>query len=169
VGDLLDVTRLQEKQLSLALEDVELGALVRDVVGRLQAQLDRAGCQVTMDLAVVPLRADRGRVDQVLSNLLSNAMKFGPGKPIALSVSRQDRRAILTVADRGIGIEPARQARVFERFERGVPSSHYGGLGLGLYICREIVDAHGGAIHVESRFGQGATFTVELPIAGPGR
>jgi signal transduction histidine kinase len=115
----------------------------------------------------VDLRGDRGRLEQVLSNLLSNAMKFGPGEPIAVSVSARGTRALLTVADRGIGIDPARQAGIFGRFERGVSSAHYGGLGLGLYICKQIVDAHQGLIRVDSRLGEGATFTVELPVGGP--
>jgi predicted ATPase/signal transduction histidine kinase len=167
VSDLLDVTRLHEKQLVLSLESLDLAALVRDVVSRSAAQLERAGCVTTLALEPVELRGDRGRLEQVLSNLLSNAMKFGPGRPIAISVSAQATRALLTVADQGIGIDPARQARIFGRFERGVSSTHYGGLGLGLYICRQIVDAHGGLIRVDSPVGEGASFTVELPLAGP--
>jgi signal transduction histidine kinase len=167
VSDLLDVTRLHEKQLVLSLESLDLAALVRDVVSRSAAQLERAGCVTTLALEPVELRGDRGRLEQVLSNLLSNAMKFGPGRPIAISVNAQATRALLTVADQGIGIDPARQARIFGRFERGVSSTHYGGLGLGLYICRQIVDAHGGLIRVDSPVGEGASFTVELPLAGP--
>jgi predicted ATPase/signal transduction histidine kinase len=163
VSDLLDVTRLQHKRLVLEIDVLELGALVRDVVARTAGPLERVHCPVTLALEPVQVRGDRGRLEQVLSNLLSNAMKFGAGQPIVVGVRRQGASALLTVADRGIGIDPARQGRIFDRFERGVSSAHYGGLGLGLYICREIVEAHGGAIRVESRPGEGAAFTVELP------
>jgi signal transduction histidine kinase len=97
---------------------------------------------------------------------LSNAAKFGSGKPIELRLEPRRDRVRLLVTDHGIGIDPARSKRLFERFGRGVSADHYGGLGLGLYACRQIVEAHGGSIGVESRLGQGATFTVELPRAG---
>jgi signal transduction histidine kinase len=99
-------------------------------------------------------------------NLLSNALKYGAGKPIELVVGVDDGRAFLTVRDHGIGIRPIDQARIFERFERAV-SLDYGGLGLGLHITREIVRAHGGVIRVESELGAGAAFTVELPRGEP--
>jgi signal transduction histidine kinase len=162
VNDLLDATRLQQKQLALELEPTDLAALVRDVMARLAPQLERAHCPLTLTLAPVTVNADRGRLEQVLSNLLSNAMKFGAGQPITVGVERRDDRARLTVSDHGMGIDPARHARIFERFERGVSSKHYGGLGLGLYICRQIVEVHGGTISVDSHQGAGATFTVEL-------
>lgn len=105
-----------------------------------------------------------------MTNLLSNALKFGAGKPIRVSVEPLADSARLTVADQGIGIEPDRLHRIFERFERGVSAAHYGGLGLGLYIARGIVVAHGGSIAVDSTPGMGAVFRVELPRAtnGPG-
>ena len=168
VGDLLDATRLQQKQLVLEREEVDLAALVADVVARLGPQLQRARCEPELMLVPVTVNADRGRLDQVLSNLLSNAIKFGPGKPITIGVAAREGRAQLVVRDRGIGIDLERQPRLFERFERGVSWKHYGGLGLGLYICRQIVEAHGGTVRVESSPGQGATFTVELPPAALG-
>lgn len=97
------------------------------------------------------------------SNLLSNAVKFGAGKPIEISIEQAQGRARLEVKDHGIGIAPERRERIFERFERAVSARHYGGLGLGLDICRRIVEAHGGSIRVESELGHGAKFTVELP------
>jgi signal transduction histidine kinase len=116
----------------------------------------------------VPVRGDRDRLEQVLTNLLSNAMKFGAGKPVEIRVERQGSLARLSVSDRGIGIDLASHPRLFERFERGVAAGHYGGLGLGLYTCRKIMDAHQGTIRVHSRPGRGATFIVELPALGPG-
>jgi signal transduction histidine kinase len=108
---------------------------------------------------------DRSRVDQVVTNLLSNAIKFGRNKPVRVSVSRLETdRAQLKVEDEGIGITPERLPRIFERFERGVPARVYGGLGLGLFIVRAIVDAHGGSIAVESVLSEGTRVIVELPL-----
>jgi signal transduction histidine kinase len=111
---------------------------------------------------------DPSRLDQVVTNLLSNAAKFGAGKPIEIRIEQLGDSARLTVIDHGIGIDPARRPRVFDRFERAVPSSRYGGLGLGLYIARSIVIAHGGTIAVDSELGAGSMFTVTLPCSPPG-
>ena len=167
VDDLLDVTRLQSKQFTLRLEDLDLTALVGEVASRAQPQLERAHCELSLVLSgPVQVRGDRGRLEQVLSNLLSNAMKFGAGRPVKVQVERQGALARLSVSDRGIGIDLASHPHLFERFERGVSAHHYGGLGLGLYISRQIIDAHQGTIQVDSRPGQGTTFTVELPALG---
>ena len=167
VDELLDVTRLQNTQFALRLVDLDLAALVAEVSSRVRPQLERAHCDLSLVLAgPVKVRGDRGRLEQVLSNLLSNAMKFGAGRPVEIRVERQGSRALLSVSDRGIGIDLSNHPRLFERFERGVSARHYGGLGLGLYICRQIIDAHQGTIQVHSRPGQGATFTVELPALG---
>lgn len=168
IGDLLDVSRIETGRLVLDLADVELGALVRDVVERLEPDLARSRCSLSVRAsAPVTGRWDRSRLDQVVTNLLSNAMKFGSEKPIEISIGAEGGIARLVVTDRGIGISLARQARVFQRFERAAPAAHYGGLGLGLYISRRIVEAHGGSIRVESEPVAGSTFTVELPCAGP--
>ncbi len=168
IGDLLDVSRIDTGRLALELADVELGSLVRDVVERLEPDLARSRCSVSIRASdAVTGRWDPSRLDQVVTNLLSNAMKFGPGKAVEASISVEDGVARLAVTDRGIGISPDRQARVFQRFERAAPAEHYGGLGLGLYISRRIVEAHGGSIRVESEPGVGSTFTVELPRGGP--
>src|SRR6185312_11439403 len=105
--------------------------------------------------------------DQIVTNLLSNAIKYGRGQPITIAIDARADRAMLSVADRGIGIGEEDQARIFERFERAVSVRHYGGFGLGLWIVRQIVQALGGTIEVESAPGQGATFTVTLPRSGP--
>ncbi len=168
IGDLLDVSRIQTGRLVLELGDVELGALVREVVERLEPDVARSRSVVSV-LASAPVhgRWDRSRLDQVLTNLLSNSMKFGAGKPVEVVVGAECGLARLVVRDRGIGIHLDLQARIFDRFERAVSSEHYGGLGLGLYISRRIVEAHGGSIRVESEPEAGSTFTVEIPCAGP--
>jgi signal transduction histidine kinase len=107
------------------------------------------------------------RMEQVFTNLLVNAAKFGDGKPVTLRVRPVGELARIEVTDEGIGIAPEHQARVFERFERAAPAQSFGGLGLGLYIVRQIVEAHGGTIAVSSVPGEGATFTVELPREPP--
>ena len=166
VNDLLDVSRLQ-KRPSLELEEVELGALVREVVSRLAPELALAGCEVSIQAGAPVLgHWDRSRLEQLATNLLANAMKFGTGRPVEISVAAQGDRAKLLIRDHGIGISPGFQPRLFRRFERGVSADHYAGLGLGLYISRQIVEAHRGSIAVESQPGAGATFIVDLPRAG---
>jgi signal transduction histidine kinase len=110
---------------------------------------------------------DRVRIQQALTNLLTNALKYGDAKPIELRVLSDGRRAQLVVRDHGPGIAKREQARLFKRFER-LPSSasKSGGLGLGLYITRQIIEAHGGSVRLDSRPGFGATFTCALPLVG---
>lgn len=167
VDDLLDVSRLETGRFPLELEDVDLGAVVRDVVERFGADLDTAHCEVAIRGDGAVGRWDRSRIDQVVTNLLANAMKFGAGTPIEIVVDEDAGAARLTVRDQGIGIDESQQASIFERFGRAVSTYSYGGVGLGLYISRRIVEAHGGTIRVESRPGAGATFTVELPRGVP--
>jgi predicted ATPase/signal transduction histidine kinase len=166
IRTLLDAARVERDELSLHPEQVDIATLVRDVMERFEPQLAHAQCVVSLTLgAPVVGRWDPLRIEQLVANLLDNAIKFGVGNSIEIAVEREGEVARLSVTDHGIGIAPDRQARIFERFERGVPTQHYGGLGLGLYMCRLIAEAHGGSIRVESRLGEGATFTVELPCA----
>ncbi len=103
------------------------------------------------------------RLEQVLGNLLGNAVKFGEGKPIEIRVERTGGTVQVEVVDRGVGIDADQVDRIFGRFERAAPAQHYPGLGLGLYVAREIVEAHGGKIRVQGKPGKGASFLVELP------
>ncbi|WP_438044556.1 sensor histidine kinase [Sorangium sp. So ce128] len=169
-GELLDVSRINAARLRLDVAEVDLGEVVRDVLARFKLDLARAGCSVALQEhgRIVGLW-DGSRVDQIVSNLLANAIKFGAGKPVEISVGEEAGIARLSVRDHGIGIDPARQGQIFERFERAVSNRHYGGLGLGLYISRSLAEAHGGSIRVESALGAGATFIVELPRIGPPR
>lgn len=169
VTELLDVSRITTGQMKLQLEELDLTGVVREVIGRLEPEAERAGCSlhISADEPAVGFW-DALRLEQVLANLVSNAIKYGPGKPIELGVKRIDGFARLTVRDGGIGIARDAQHRIFQRFERAVSERHYGGLGLGLYVTQQIVQAMGGAVTVESELGHGATFYVDLPLADSG-
>ncbi|AUX40049.1 signal transduction histidine kinase [Sorangium cellulosum] len=171
VGGLLDFSRISAGKLALDLQEVSLAGLLRDVEARFSDDLKAAGCKLSVRLdgcEDVVGRWDPMRLDQVLTNLLSNAIKYGAGAPIEIEAARRGDHVRVAVIDHGIGIDPDAQARIFERFERAVSSGHYSGFGLGLWIVHHIVERLGGAIRVSSAPGQGATFTVELPLAGPG-
>jgi PAS domain S-box-containing protein len=167
IGDLLDVSRIMGGRFALELEEVELAGLVREVASRHESQAEQAGCAVSLSLGEVRGRWDRLRLEQVVTNLLDNALKYGAGKPVQVRLARQEGRAVLEVQDAGIGLEPSQAARIFERFERAVSERHYGGLGLGLYITRTIVEGLGGHVGVTGAPGEGACFRVELPLAAP--
>ena len=162
---LLDVSRITSGRLALHLEPIDLVVLVRDIVSRFRGE-EAKGAPVIEFQSVPSLIGewDASRIDQVASNLIVNAISYGKGKPVHVSVDTAGGAATITVRDEGIGIAADQRIRIFERFERAVPSSHYSGLGLGLWIARQIVDAHGGTIDVDSEPGHGATFTVTLPL-----
>jgi PAS domain S-box-containing protein len=164
VAALLDVSRIHMGRLELDVEEVELGATVHDAMGAIEDEAAQSGSRI--EVRGDPVRGywDRLRVSQVVTNLLSNAVKYGAGKPVEVEFGPRDDRAWLLVRDHGIGIDPADQPQIFERFERAVSSRNYGGLGLGLYIVKRIVEAHGGTILVDSHPGEGASFQVELPL-----
>ncbi|HZH18409.1 MAG TPA: MASE1 domain-containing protein [Archangium sp.] len=165
---LLDISRIATGRLELERMSVDLTDLTRELLERYQPELERNGCPAVLvagDAGVQGLW-DRLRLEQVFTNLLTNAMKFGAGHPIEVSVRRVDGHGELRVKDQGIGISPESQARIFERFERAVSSREFGGMGLGLFISRRIVQEHGGDIRVESAVGKGSTFVVQLPLEG---
>ena len=165
VNELLDVSRISAGRLELDKEKVDLGGLVREVLDRFDDELKQAGCKAKLNVASPVVGSwDRFRLDQVIANLISNAIKYGRGEPVEITVDQVGDHAILTVRDGGIGIKPEHLDKIFDRFERAVTTRNYGGLGLGLYIVRSILDATGGSIRVESRPGLGSTFTVELPL-----
>ncbi len=166
VDTLLDVSRIRAGRLELDRGRVDLDGLVREVLARFQVELDRKDLKVTQRLAPVAGRWDRSRLDQVITNLITNAIKYGNGKPFEIEVERDESRARLVVIDQGIGIAAGDTERIFNRFERAVTSKNFTGLGLGLYITRQIVRAHGGDIKVESEPGGGSRFCVDLPVEG---
>ena len=165
VSDLLDVSRIAAGRFTVEREPVDLAAVVREVVARVEPQAQRAGSRLTLE-APEHLEAvsDRLRFDQVVTNLVDNAIKYGDGKPIHVRLSSEPGWAVLTVVDEGIGIDPAKLDIIFGRYERAVSERHYGGLGLGLYISRSVVEAMGGNVLASSERGAGATFEVRLPL-----
>lgn len=165
VNDMLDISRLTTGRLTLEKEEVEIGALIRDVVFRFQPSLTSAHCEPVIDIeGEIVGTWDKVRLDQVISNLLSNAIKYAPDRPIEIHARERDGYVRISVRDYGPGVPVSEQERIFQRFERAVPHSSISGLGLGLYITRQIVELHGGTIHVESEPGQGANFIVDLPL-----
>ncbi|QDE72137.1 GAF domain-containing protein [Myxococcus xanthus] len=165
IDDLLDVSRLSSGRLGLKREEVDLAALTRELVGRMSEELALAGNEVRLLLdRPVSGQWDRLRLEQVLVNLLSNAAKYGAGRPVTVEVDAVGPVARLSVRDEGIGVSPEEQERIFEQFERSASVQHFKGLGLGLWITKRIVEAHGGCIRLASEPGKGSTFTVELPL-----
>ncbi len=165
IDDLLDISRISRGKLSLHPEKFSLTDLIRDIVTRFAGPLEAAGCAVQLQLGEdLGVNLDLSRIEQVIVNLLTNAIKYAPGLPIEISAQLVGREVELSVRDHGMGIDPKDQARIFQRFERAVSSNHFGGLGLGLYIVSQILSAHGGRISVHSEPGQGSTFLVHLPL-----
>jgi PAS domain S-box-containing protein len=165
VEQLLDVSRITAGRLNLEPAPCDLTELAREVVERYADASAQASCVVSVRAeAHVEGSWDRMRLEAVVANLLSNAIKFGAGHPIEITVARDDGEAILRVTDHGIGIDPEDRHKLFQRFERAIAAREYGGFGLGLWICRNIVEASGGSIDVTSERDRGSTFTVRLPI-----
>lgn len=168
IEDMLDVSRLALGRLTLQMNHCDLSQLAEHVVGSLASQFQAK--KVPFDTKIekaISIPCDSHRLEQVMTNLLTNALKYGQGKPVFMEVCRELNEAKIMVKDQGLGIALENQFRIFDRFERAVSSNNISGLGLGLFITRQIVEAHGGRIRVESELGQGSTFTVSLPIKTP--
>jgi signal transduction histidine kinase/CHASE1-domain containing sensor protein len=163
IASLLDISRISSGRLDLELEPVDLAEIARDVTARFEEEARRRGSAIRLVTAGTIVGSwDRMRLDQVVTNLLSNALKYGSGRPVEVRVGSDGDRAFLTVTDEGIGIPEPDQRRIFERFERAVSRRNYGGFGLGLWIVRQIVEALGGSVRVDSSPDRGSTFTVVL-------
>lgn len=165
VNDMLDISRVSTGRLSLNLEKVHLEKLVLDMADRLSTFMEMSNCQVKIetDKDVIGLW-DKFRLEQVITNLFTNAAKYAPDRPVDVTLVKKDHKAILKVRDYGDGISEENQKRIFERFVRAVTSPSVSGLGLGLYISKQIIELHHGSIEVESQIGRGTTFTVTLPL-----
>lgn len=164
IDSLLDISRITTHGIALEREPLDLGAVAGEAVERAREDAARAGSPVRLGVSGDARGEwDRLRVEQVVGNLISNAIKYGAGRPIDVRVTGLDGRVRLEVEDHGIGISEQDQARIFDRFERAVASRHFGGFGLGLWIVRQVVEAMGGRITVRSKAGAGSVFSVELP------
>jgi PAS domain S-box-containing protein len=162
VDQLLDVSRITAGGLRLEPERVDLSEVIGEIVARITES--RGGPMIVRGEEHVVGRWDRERIEQAVENLVDNAVKYGQGKPVEIDLRTDDGEVLLQVTDHGVGIDEEHQKRIFERFERAVPSRDFGGLGLGLWIARRVVEASGGRIAVRSAPGRGATFTVRLPL-----
>jgi PAS domain S-box-containing protein len=167
IDSLLDIGRIQVGGLSITRKPLELCSLVRALVEELQPSLEQHTVQLECEADALIVAGDAGRLEQVVQNLLQNALKYSPaGGVVMVRVYRQNDRACLSVSDRGIGIPKAAQADLFQQFYRAtnVEAQQIQGMGIGLYVVKEIVTLHDGEITVESREGEGSTFTVSLPL-----
>ena len=168
VGNLLDVSQIQAGRLSLEIGPVDLVAVAKEILTRHADEVTLARCAVVLHAPSTAIGEwDRLRIEQVVTNLFTNAIKYGRGKPVEISIEENEREVRLIVRDRGIGISPDDQARLFQRFERASNAKRLPGFGLGLWIAKQIVDSHGGEIQIDSEVGKGSTFTVVLPRSRP--
>jgi signal transduction histidine kinase len=164
IDELLDASRIAAGRLELELEEVDLAEVAEEVGLRFRDEAARLGSVLGVRAPMAAVGYwDRGRVDQVISNLVANAIKYGEGKAIEVIVETTDDRAVVVVRDNGVGIALPDHERIFGRFERAVSSRNYGGIGIGLWTVKQIVDALVGTVTVDSQPGMGATFTVALP------
>lgn len=169
IDDMLDVSRMQRGTLAISPEPADLARLVRRVVESHADQAAAVGCPLELQVPpFLPGVWDEFRIEQVVANLLTNAMRYGGGKPVRVTVEALPGEALVTVRDQGIGIAKEDQARIFGQFERAVDKKVAPGLGLGLYISWQIAQAHGGRIEVSSEPGQGSAFTLRLPLDAAG-
>ncbi|OLS60129.1 hybrid sensor histidine kinase/response regulator [Pseudomonas putida] len=165
IEDMLDVSRIRTGKLSISPSRFDLGQLAGRLVENFAAQAAAAGSVIELEgSGVLEGTWDEFRIEQVIANLLSNALRYGAKRPVQVRVLEDDGMACVEVRDQGIGISPQNQQRIFQQFERVASNHSVAGLGLGLYISEQIVLAHGGRISVSSAEGEGATFRVHLPL-----
>ena len=163
IENVLESARLQSRTLQLRFQPLRLDAVIRDVIARLRVR--HRELQVTTDLRPAPsIQGDGVRLAQVIENLFTNAIKYAPGTPVTVMLEQMDENARITFTDRGPGINPDSLPFIFDRFYRARNEKTITGTGLGLYICKQIIEAHRGKIWAESTPGQGTTFFIELPI-----
>jgi signal transduction histidine kinase len=167
LDDMLDVSRLRTGKLAIAPAPFDLAESARAMVEAMQELARQKGVAITLEAPdSLPLDGDEFRIEQVINNLLTNALRYGQGRPVAVTVTAAGGEARVAVRDQGMGIAPEDQERIFEQFERTDGAAQVAGLGLGLYIARQIAEAHGGQLQVHSRPGEGAEFVLSLPLPG---
>lgn len=168
INELLDITRIRIGKVILNKQKVDLGASIENCISFMSEEIARSGSKISVELdKSITGQWDAIRINQIISNLLSNAVKYGEGKPIDVVLYRDQKLNVarILVRDRGMGIPPEMLDKIFKCYERAVSGDQISGLGLGLYIVRQLVEAHGGSIRVESNLGTGSIFIVELPLA----
>lgn len=166
INNLLDVTKINSQNFELEREETNLSTVVHEVVDRFDGSGKDSKAKIYVDVEKQIIgKWDKFKIDQVITNVISNAVKYGDNKPIQVKVLNQKSVAEIIVKDQGIGIQEKELKKIFERFERTEVARQYEGLGLGLYIANQFIRAHGGSIDVKSKPGQGSTFTIHLPIA----
>ena len=163
IDDMLDVSQIQHGKLSIRRGKCDLTAMLRRVVAEVQGQRSDVPITLQCDCADLTGEWDEFRLEQVVVNLLTNALRYGAGKPIRVELTQLPGAAAIRVSDQGVGIAQEDRTRVFEQFVRVGDRLRTPGLGLGLYITKQLVEAHGGTISVDSTLGEGSTFTVGLP------
>lgn len=162
VNNMLDISRIRSGQLKMTKEEIDLSETITEAAQKYNLT------NIELDIeSNIMFFADRERMAGVLSKLLDNAIKYGNGLPIHIKLFKKKNKITLSVKDHGQGITDEDQQRIFHRFQRAVAASEVSGLGLGLYIAREITEAHGGKIFVKSELGAGSTFSVQFKLAGP--
>ena len=167
IQDLVDVARLEAGRLEMHKAPLDLAALVREIIERVGTVGERARLHLEAPPSLPTVHADPERLERALVNLITNALKYSPSdRPVVVRLAPQERSVVISVADQGEGIPPEEQGLIFERFYRSRARGKAEGLGLGLYIARLIVEAHGGRIWVESQPGRGSTFSFSLPLEG---
>ena len=164
IDDLLDTTRIRAGKLTVEPEEVNFSLMVNEIIDRFRDQLHDANCSLHVELEEnVVVLCDPFRVEQVIVNLISNVIKYANGKPVTILLNQKDSEAYLTIKDSGPGIPPEKLETLFERFKRGHTHEGISGLGLGLYIAKQVMDAHRGSIIVKSTQGHGSAFTINFP------
>jgi signal transduction histidine kinase len=168
INDMVDVSRIRSGKLSIRPAETELAALLGRIVSDLSQRTEAAGATIELD-AATPVTGvwDEFRVEQVIINLLTNALRYGGSKPVKITLSVADGQAHVEVRDQGVGIAPEDQMRIFNPFERAGTKDVREGLGLGLYIARQLAESHGGSLDVQSTPDQGAAFRLVLPLQTP--
>lgn len=168
ISDLNDVSRIQNGKLSIRTAETNLSELIQQIVKNLSWQADNAGVTFTLNIQDdVTGMWDELRIEQIIINLLTNALRYGNNKPVEITLQSTLADVTFSVRDHGIGIPISAQKRIFEKFERAETKRVNDGLGMGLYIARQLAEAHHGTLNVKSTVGEGATFTLTLPRQTP--